>query len=58
MRTENFAGHCTVCAQCGYRFVHGDEALKIKETGDIIHNDCYVDYMDDNVEEIAEKIEF
>lgn len=58
MRTETFSGHYTVCAQCGYRFERGDEALRIKETGDIVHNDCYVDYMDDNVTELAESMEF
>lgn len=58
MRTENFSGHYTVCAQCGYRFTPGDEALRIKETGDIVHNECYVDYMDDNIDEIADKLEF
>lgn len=58
MKTETFSGHFTVCAQCGYRFVSGDDALRIKETGDIIHNDCFFDYMDDNMDEIAEKMEF
>ena len=58
MKTETFAGHYTVCAQCGYRFTRGDEALRIKETGDIVHNDCYVDYMDDNMAELVEKMEF
>lgn len=53
-----FGGHATVCAQCGYRFVKGDEALRIKQTGDIIHSDCFIDYNEDNAEELAEKFEF
>lgn len=58
MRTETFSGHYTVCAQCGYRFTRGDEALRIKETGDIVHSECYIDYADDNIDELAEKLEF
>ena len=48
----------TVCAQCGYRFVKGDEALMVKETGDIIHKGCWYDYTDDNVSELTEEMEF
>ena len=58
MRSETFSGHFTVCAQCGYRFAVGDEALRIKETGDIVHSECYIDYVDDNMEEFTEKMDF
>ena len=54
----DFGGRSTVCAQCGYGFVKGDEALRIKETGDIIHRECYMDYTDDNIDELSEPLEF
>lgn len=41
---------CCVCAQCGYRFTVGDEVLRVKATGDIVHRDCFIDYADDNIE--------
>ncbi len=50
--------HYTVCAQCGYRFVSGDEALVVKQTGDMIHRDCYMDYNEDNMNELCESIEY
>ena len=50
--------HNTVCAQCGYRFVSGDEALRVKETGDIIHKGCWMDYSDDHMNELAEEMDF
>lgn len=50
--------HITVCAQCGYRFESGDEALRVNETGDVIHVDCWMDYTDDNIDEFTQKIEF
>lgn len=54
----DFGGFSTICAQCGYRFIKGDEALRVKETGDIIHRECYMDYTDDNVTELTDSIEF
>jgi hypothetical protein len=53
-----YGGGSTVCAQCGYRFIKGDEALRIKQTGDIIHSDCFIDYSEDNREELSEEFEF
>ncbi len=50
--------HGTLCAQCGYRFVRGDEALKIHETGDIVHYECLMDYTEDNVDTLCDKIDF
>ncbi len=50
--------HMTVCAWCGYRFERGDEALRVKDTGDIIHKDCWMEYSDDNVQELTSEIEF
>lgn len=47
----------TVCAQCGYMLVSGDTALRVHETGDIIHRECRVDYFDDNMEEFADFME-
>ncbi len=44
---------CTVCAQCSYRFVKGDDVLKIRITGDIIHKDCFIDYADDNMDMLS-----
>ncbi len=55
---SNFSGHITVCAQCGYRFVSGDDALWVKETGDVVHKDCFGDYIEDNAAEFTESIEF
>lgn len=54
----DFTGHFTVCAQCGYRFIKGDDALRIRQTGDIIHESCWMDYADDNVSELSEDVEF
>lgn len=54
----DFSGHMTVCAQCGYRFVDGDEALRVRQTGDIIHRDCWMDYTEDNREELSDIIDF
>ena len=53
-----FGGHNTVCAQCGYRFARGDEALRVKATGDIIHRECLMDYTEDNMNELTEEIDF
>lgn len=54
----DFSGCVTVCAQCGYRFARGDEAYKVKQTGDVIHTECYMDYTDDNKEELTDILEF
>lgn len=54
----NLTRHSTVCAQCGYRFISGDEAMKILQTGDIVHRDCWIDYADDYSDELTEKIDF
>ena len=54
----DFGGVATVCAQCGYRLVRGDEALRVKQTGDIIHNECFMDYTDDNKTELTDIFEF
>ena len=50
--------HFTVCAQCGYRFVKGDEAVMVKDTGDVIHKGCWFDYTDDNMQEMTQEIDF
>lgn len=55
---RSFSGHATVCAQCGYRFIRGEEALWIKETGDVVHKDCFYDYAEDNIEQFTKEIEF
>lgn len=55
---RDFSGYVTVCAQCGYRFARGDEALRIKQTGDVVHSECYIDYTDDNRGELADILEF
>ncbi len=47
---------CTVCAQCGYRFSKYDEAIRIKSTDDVIHRDCWIDYSDENVNELCEQV--
>ncbi len=47
---------CSICAQCGYRFVSGDDVLKVKITGDIIHEDCFIDYADDNVDVLSNRV--
>lgn len=52
------AGHKPLCAQCGYRFALGDDGFRVKQTGDIIHRDCFMDYMDDNVNELCDELEF
>lgn len=44
----------TICAQCGYNLTESDTALRVYETGDIIHWDCRVDYFDENMEEFAD----
>lgn len=54
----DFSGHITVCAQCGYRFVSGERALWFKETGDIVHRDCFADYAEDNIGEFTDEISF
>ncbi|MBQ7399102.1 MAG: hypothetical protein IJW06_01395 [Clostridia bacterium] len=55
---REFSGHMTVCAHCGYRFVTGERALWIKETGDIVHRDCFNDYTEDNIGEFTDEIIF
>ncbi len=47
----------TICAQCGYRFIRGDIILRVHQTGDMIHKDCFMDYADDNVEEMCDEFE-
>ena len=53
-----FSGHMTICAQCGYKFVDGDEALTVKGTSDVIHKGCWMDYSEDNVDELCEETDF
>ncbi len=55
---RDFTGYITVCAQCGYRFARGDEALRVKQTGDVIHVECFMDYTDDNKDELTDILEF
>ena len=55
---SDFSGHATVCAQCGYRFVRGEHGLWIKETKDVVHNDCFGDYVEDNIYEFTEEMIF
>ena len=56
---ENDAGiHITFCAQCGYRFVRGDEILRLNHSRDLIHRDCFIDYCDDNIDELAYGMEY
>ena len=50
--------HRTMCAQCGYLFERGDEALRVHETGDIIHKDCWQEYTDDNLYQMSDAVEF
>lgn len=46
---DNFCTQ-TVCAGCGYRFVKGDDAVKVKQTGDVVHRECWVDYANDSID--------
>ena len=50
--------HITACAQCGYRLIKGDSVLRVNETGDVIHRDCWIDYFDENMEEFAMNMDF
>ena len=56
-RLTDVIGTTTVCAQCGYRFVKGDGVLRINQTGDCVHKDCFPDYIDENMEEFCEEFE-
>jgi len=47
----------TVCAVCGYRFERGDSVYNVKETGDLIHTDCWEDYFEENEDSFVESIE-
>ena len=55
---SDFSGRMLVYAQCGYRFVKGDEGFVIKATEDIIHRDCFIDYTEDNISEFADTVDF
>ena len=52
---DNYCG-CMICAQCGYRFTKADEAVKVKSTGDVIHRGCFIDYADDNIDEMTSEV--
>lgn len=54
----DFSGHMTVCAQCGYRFVSGERALWVRDTGDVVHRDCFGDYTEDNISEFTDEVGF
>ena len=54
----DFSGHATVCAQCGYRFINGEKALWVKDTKDVVHSDCFADYVEDNICEFTEEMDF
>ena len=54
-RYDAYSGCATICAQCGYRFVKGDEALVVKQTQDVIHKGCWMDYGEDNMDELCEE---
>lgn len=45
---DNYSG-CTVCAQCGYRFTKFDDAVRVNDTGDVIHKECWMEYSDENI---------
>lgn len=51
---ENNCCTSTVCAQCGYRFYVGDDIVRVKQTGDVIHRDCFADYSVDSVSELCD----
>jgi hypothetical protein len=55
---RDFSGHATVCAQCGYRFIRGETALWVNETKDVVHRDCFADYVEDNLYEFTEEMNF
>ena len=50
--------HVTACAQCGYRLISGDSVLRIHETGDVIHRDCWMDYFEENMDSFALEMDF
>ena len=41
------------CMYCGYDILEGEEAVKVYSTGDIIHRKCWIDYAEDNIEELC-----
>ena len=54
----DFSGHFTVCAQCGYRFTRGENGFRINQTGDIVHEGCFIDYAEDNRQQFVERVDF
>lgn len=52
---DNYSG-CTVCAQCGYRFAKYDDAIRVNCTGDVIHKDCWMEYSDDNIDQLSSAV--
>ncbi len=51
----DIASHRTLCAQCGYRIVRGDIALRVHMTGDMIHKECWQYYTEDNLFVLCEE---
>lgn len=49
---------CTVCAQCGYRFYEGDDVVSVKQTGDVVHRECFTDYAEDSINELCDTLYF
>lgn len=41
------------CMYCGYPIERGEEKAKVLTTGDVIHKTCWIDYAEDNFDELC-----
>ena len=57
VEVANYSQDCctrTICAQCGYRFHKSDDIVRVKQTGDAVHRNCFADYAEDSVSELCD----
>ncbi|MBO4429117.1 MAG: hypothetical protein J5832_04085 [Clostridia bacterium] len=44
------------CAQCGFAVYSENGALRVNDTGELIHEDCWSEYSEEHMFELAEKV--
>ena len=44
------------CAQCGFAVYSENGALRVNDTGELIHEDCWSEYSEEHMFELVEKV--
>jgi hypothetical protein len=52
-RRIRIVGHC---AQCGFPVFEGSDAFSVIKSGDVVHPECFDEYIDEHLFDFVEKI--